>query len=187
MTFSFYEDSGFTKPYGSFSLDILDESVETAELRTHPIPHPNAAPTDLSGTTRRGPGSPLHPAAPKSRKINPHAPGLIPTAKWEMFSTSRSVERALTRTISISPTEEPPVPLSSTKAVLPSFLPAAQRQQNRRHRGDDGVSVQRSCPYGPGGDGHGSHPRHLDTRSGAIAHPFTHSDNSTTPMGWRRG
>ena len=54
MTFSFYEDSGFTKPYGSFSLDILDESVETAEQGPTLSPIPTQPQPIWSGTTPEG-------------------------------------------------------------------------------------------------------------------------------------
>ena len=102
------KDKNYKKKYSSFSLDILDESVETPEHSptTSPIPSTN----NLCGAAQqtRGHGSQLLQAEQPYRKTNPQEPELIPTAKLETFFISKLLAMVLTKMILTLITHEQP-------------------------------------------------------------------------------
>ena len=106
FNFSFYKDKNFKKKYSSFSLDILDDSVETAKNKPTLSPAPlNKQPV---GVVRqiRGRGSQLPQADQSYRKTNPREPELTPIAQPELLFTSKLLAMASTRMISILITHE---------------------------------------------------------------------------------
>ena len=83
--FSFFKDKKFKKEYSSFSLNILDESVETTENNPTLSPKPAHKQPVWSGPTDNGTWFTIAPSRQRYMRTNPHEPESILTANREQI------------------------------------------------------------------------------------------------------